>query len=93
MCILAVAVLSRAAIGPAEPLLNMTGGQADCARALVIAAVANVVLSLLLCPLFGITGAAVAVSAAMVLGAVLNWRSVRRNLGIDPGIWAASRRT
>jgi O-antigen/teichoic acid export membrane protein len=92
MCILAVAVLARAAIGPSEAVLNMTGGQRDCARSLVAAASANVALSLVLTPLFGIIGAAIAVASAMVLGAVLNWRAVRRNLGIDLAIWAAWRR-
>lgn len=88
MCVLAVAVLCRAAIGPAESLLNMTGGQRDCARSLVIAALTNVTLSLVLTPLFGILGAAVAVTAAMAVGALLNWRAVRRNLGLDVGVWA-----
>lgn len=88
MCILAIAIIARAAIGPAEALLNMTGGQADCARALIIAALANLVLSLILTPLFGIVGAATAVASGMVLGAFINWRAIRRRLGIDTGIWA-----
>jgi O-antigen/teichoic acid export membrane protein len=89
MCILAFAIVVRAAIGPAEALLNMTGGQRDCARALMTAALANLVLSFALTPRFGIVGAACAVSIAMILGALLNWRAARRNLGIDIGIWAA----
>lgn len=88
MCILAVAVLARAAIGPSEALLNMTGGQRDCARSLMAAALANLALSLALTPLLGIIGAAIAVAASMTLGAVLSWRAVRRNLGIDAGVWA-----
>ena len=89
MCILAVAILARAAIGPAESLLNMTGGQSDCARSLMIAALTNLVLNMVLTPAFGIVGAAVAVSTAMTLGALLNWRAARRNLGLDIGIWAS----
>jgi O-antigen/teichoic acid export membrane protein len=92
MCILAVAIIARASIGPAEALLNMTGGQVDCARALVIAALTNLTLSLVLTPLFGIIGAATAVSAAIMLGAFLNWRAAKRRLGLDVGIWAAHRR-
>lgn len=92
MCILAVAIVGRAAIGPAESLLNMTGGQRDCARSLMIAAGANLTLNLFLAPRFGIVGAAVAVSTAILLGAFLNWRAARRNLGLDIGIWAISRR-
>lgn len=92
MCILAVAIVGRAAIGPAESLLNMTGGQRDCARSLMIAAGANLTLNLFLTPRFGIVGAAVAVSTAILLGAFLNWRAARRNLELDIGIWAVSRR-
>lgn len=91
MCILAVAILARAAIGPAESLLNMTGGQSDCARSLMLAALANLVLNMVLTPAFGIVGAAVAVAAAMTLGAFLNWRAARRNLGLDIGIWASGK--
>ncbi len=92
MCILAVAIVARAAIGPAEALLNMTGGQRDCARSLMIAAMVNLGLCLALTPLMGIVGAALAVAAAIMLGAFLNWRAIRRNLGIDAGVWAAHRR-
>ena len=92
MCILAVAIVGRAAIGPAESLLNMTGGQRDCARSLMIAAGTNLMLNLFLTPRYGIIGAAVAVSTAILLGAFLNWRAARRNLGIDIGIWAVSRK-
>ncbi len=88
MAILAVAILVRASIGPAETLLSMTGGQRDCARSLMIAALTNLIGCILLVPRFGILGAAASVSTAMMLGALLNWRAVRRNLGIDPGIWA-----
>lgn len=92
MCILAVAIVGRAAIGPAESLLNMTGGQRDCARSLMIAAGTNLMLNLFLTPRYGIVGAAIAVSTAILLGAFLNWRAARRNLGIDIGIWAFSRK-
>jgi O-antigen/teichoic acid export membrane protein len=88
MCILAVAIVARAAIGPAEALLNMTGGQRDCARSLAFAALVNLALSVVLTPLFGIVGAAVSVAFAIIFGAFLNWRAARRNLGIDIGIWS-----
>ena len=91
MFVLAIAIMARAAIGPAEALLNMSGGQADCARTLMIAAFSNLLLNLLLTPLFGILGAATAVGTAMLLGAVLNWRAAKRRLGFDIGIWAVYR--
>jgi O-antigen/teichoic acid export membrane protein len=88
MCILAVAIVGRASIGPSEAILNMTGGQRDCARSLMIAALSNVLLSIALTPIFGIAGAACSVAFAVLLGAWLNWRAIRRNLDIDAGIWA-----
>lgn len=88
MCVLILAFLARAAIGPVDFLLNMTGGQADCARALTIAALLNLVLDLVLVPRFGIMGAASAVSLSLVAGAILNYRVACRRLGFDIGIWA-----
>lgn len=93
MCILAVAIVARSAIGPVEALLNMTGGQRECARSLMFAALSNLALSVLLTPLIGIEGAAISVSAAIMLGAFLNWRAVRRTLGIDPAVWSGLRKS
>lgn len=91
MCILVVAFLVRAAIGPVDLLLNMSGGQAECARTLIIAAALNVALSVALVPLMGIIGAAVALALALATGAFLNYRAACRRLGFDIGIWAAWR--
>ena len=88
MCVLILAFLARAAIGPVDFLLNMTGGQADCARALTIAALLNLVLNLVLVPRFGIMGAATAVSLSLIAGTVLNYRAACRRLCFDIGIWA-----
>jgi O-antigen/teichoic acid export membrane protein len=87
MCILVVAFLARSAIGPVDVLLNMTGGQGACARATAIAAGANIVLNLALVPVLGLVGAAVAVSASLMLGAALNYRAARRRFGFAFGIW------
>ena len=89
MCVLILAFLARAAIGPVDFLLNMSGGQAACARSLMIAALLNLVLDLLLVPVAGIMGAALAVALSLVAGAVLNYRAACRRLGFDIGIWAA----
>ena len=75
-----------------EGLLNMTGGQRVCARSLAIAALVDLVLNLALVPLFGVMGAAVAVSAALLTGAALNYRAACARLGYDIGIWAVVRR-
>ena len=89
MCILILAFLVRASIGPVDFLLNMSGGQAACARSLCIAAVLNLVLDLALVPLAGINGAAIAVALSLIAGAALNYRVACDRLGFDIGIWAA----
>lgn len=88
MGVLLAAFLIRAAVGPVDVLLNMTGGQAECARTLVIAALLNLALNLALVPLLGIVGAAAAVSISLVVGALMNYRVARRRLGFDIGVWA-----
>ena len=57
----------------------------------MIAAGANLALNVVLVPKFGIIGAAIAVALSMILGAVLNWRTANRRLGLDVGIWAVDR--
>jgi O-antigen/teichoic acid export membrane protein len=92
MCILVVAFLVRAAIGPVDVLLNMTGGQGACARATATAAGVNIVLNIAMVPMLGLVGAALAVSISLVLGAVLNYRAARQRFGFDFGIWTELRR-
>jgi O-antigen/teichoic acid export membrane protein len=87
MCILVVAFLARAAIGPVDVLLNMTGGQRACARATAIAAGVNIALNFAMVPVLGLVGAALAVSISLMLGAALNYRAARQQFGFDFGIW------
>lgn len=88
MAVLAVAFLIRAAVGPAEALLNALGEQRACARALLIAAGLDVALNLLLVPQFGAMGAAIATASALITAALLNRAAARRRLGFDIGVWA-----
>jgi O-antigen/teichoic acid export membrane protein len=64
-------------------LLNMTGHEQDTARGMTIAAVSNVVLNLLLVPLWGLTGAALASAITLTAWNVLLWLAVRRRLKIN----------
>lgn len=82
MCIVAVGILARASLGPAERLLNMVGEQRACLVVYASALATNVVLCLVLIPLFGILGAAVAVAAAIVVESVLLFVVTKRRLGI-----------
>ena len=67
MFIIAAGLLARAAIGPAERLLNMLGERRACAYVYVGSFLVNLSLCLLLIPPFGITGAAVASAAAFLV--------------------------
>ena len=81
MFILAVGMLSRAAVGPAERLLNMLGERKQCAGIYALAFAINLVLCVLLIPHIGIEGAAVATSTALVVELILLYRVTRRRLG------------
>jgi O-antigen/teichoic acid export membrane protein len=83
LAILAVGQLGNAIFGSVAFLLNMTGHERDTARGLAVAVAVNVVLNLLLIPLLGLEGAALATTTTLVLWNVLLWRAVRRRLGID----------
>jgi O-antigen/teichoic acid export membrane protein len=87
MAILVVGFLTRSAMGPAEFLLNMQGQQRWCALVMMTAAALNVVLSLLLVPLYGLTGAATATAIALMTAALLNAAVAKWKLGIDVAIW------
>ena len=67
MFIIAVGLLARAAIGPAERLLNMLGERRSCAYVYAGAFLTNLCLCIGLIPLLGIAGAAVANAAALLV--------------------------
>lgn len=90
---LALAVLAgghvvNAAFGCGAALLNMTGHERDCLWALAAGLATQVAAALVLCPLFGLTGAAV----ASMLGVVATNLAMRHlaiyRTGIDPAVWA-----
>ena len=81
MFILAVGMLSRAAVGPAERLLNMLGERKQCAGIYALAFAINLGLCIVLIPRLGIEGAAVATSTALVVESILLFLMTRRRLG------------
>jgi O-antigen/teichoic acid export membrane protein len=93
MLILVVGFLVRSAMGPAEFLLNMLGEQTRCAAAMVATAASNIALNLILVPHFGLTGAAAATTASLILLSVLQYQVVRRRLGLDIAIWRVWKRS
>jgi O-antigen/teichoic acid export membrane protein len=81
MFILAVGMLARAAVGPAERLLNMLGDRKQCASVYAVAFAINLCLCVILIPRIGIEGAAVATSTALVAESILLYHIAKRRLG------------
>ncbi len=81
MFILAIGMLARAAVGPAERLLNMLGDRRQCAFIYAAAFAINLMLCLLLIPRAGIEGAAIATSSALVMESIALYLVAKRRLG------------
>jgi O-antigen/teichoic acid export membrane protein len=81
MFILAVGMLARAAVGPAERLLNMLGERKQCALIYAGAFALNLVLCIILIPHIGIEGAGVATSSALVVESIMLYLVAKRRLG------------
>ncbi len=81
MFILAVGMLARAAVGPAERLLNMLGERRQCASIYALAFAINLGLCVVLIPRLGIEGAAMATSTALIVESILLYLVTRRRLG------------
>jgi O-antigen/teichoic acid export membrane protein len=82
MFILALGLVSRAAIGPVERLLNMLGEQRACAFVYAGAFALNLILCLILIPRHGATGAAIATSSAVLAESTLLFFVTRHRLGL-----------
>lgn len=87
MLILVAGFLFRAAMGPAEFLLNMLGKQRISAVVQVSMAATSICLSLVLVPIYGLIGAAISTSLVLSLGALANNFVVSRTLGIEVAVW------
>jgi O-antigen/teichoic acid export membrane protein len=84
---LAIGQLARAAIGPAERLLNMLGEQRACAVAYAAAFAVNVLGCVALAPAFGGIGVASATACAFVVESAMLFVITRRRLGLHMFIW------
>ncbi|MCV3238548.1 oligosaccharide flippase family protein [Mesorhizobium sp. ZC-5] len=80
-------VVARAAVGPAESLLTMSGNQNICAAVYAMTLVLNIGLSVLLIPVFGLWGAAIATALSMIFEASALSFTVWRKLGIVMAIF------
>lgn len=84
IAILVIGVLARASIGPADALLGMSGHQKSCAAVYAGVFAVNVCLNVVMIPLYGLIGAAIATSLAMVIEALALALMTRRRLGFVP---------
>jgi O-antigen/teichoic acid export membrane protein len=82
MFIIALGMIARAAVGPAERVLNMLGAQRLCALVYAVALAVNLVAAFLLAPRYGATGIAVAMSAAIVAESLMLFAIAKRRLGL-----------
>lgn len=92
MFILAVGPLARSAIGPVERLLNMVGEQRACALVYGGAFTFNLAACLVLIPLMGVHGAAVATASAVLVESALLFWVTKRRLGLHVFIWRGPKR-
>jgi O-antigen/teichoic acid export membrane protein len=90
--LLVVGVVARAAVGPAESLLTMSGNQNVCALVYALTLAFNIALSVMLIPAFGLWGAAIATTASMAFEAAALSFTVWRRLGIVMAIFAPTGR-
>jgi O-antigen/teichoic acid export membrane protein len=87
MFVLAIGLLARASIGPAERLLTMTGQQRVCALAYAGAFAVNITGCFVLAKPYGGMGVAIATSAAFVVESALLYLIARRRLGLHLFVW------
>lgn len=85
--LLVAGVVARAAVGPAESLLTMSGNQNVCAAVYALTLAVNVGLSFALIPMLGLWGAAIATATSMVFEALALSLTVWRRLGIAMAIF------
>lgn len=87
LVILSMGLVAVSAVGPAVPLLLMTGHERDAAMGMGVSAVVHIVAALLLIPPWGGPGAATASTLGLVVRTAWFVLAVRRRLGVDSSIW------
>ncbi len=82
MFVLAIGMLLRAVVGPAETLLTVLGHQNICAMVMFGALVMNIILNIALIPVYGAIGAAAATVGAIAVESALLFWLIKRRLGL-----------
>jgi O-antigen/teichoic acid export membrane protein len=89
--VLVLGVVARAAVGPCESLLTMTGNQNICALVYALTLAFNIALNVVLIPHFHLWGAALSTGLAMIFEAAALSFTVWRRLGIAMAIFIPAR--
>jgi O-antigen/teichoic acid export membrane protein len=89
--LLVFGVVARAAVGPCESLLTMSGNQNICAAVYAMTLAFNIGLNVVLIPHFGLWGAAMATAFAMIFEASALSFTVWRKLGIVMAIFVPAK--
>jgi O-antigen/teichoic acid export membrane protein len=82
MFIIAIGLLARASVGPAERLLNMLGERRACALVYGASFAISLILCIVLIPRLGLAGAAIASSAALVFESASLFLVAKHRLGL-----------
>ena len=90
MFILAVSLIARASVGPAERMLNVMGEQRMCALVYACAFAINLAGAFLLAPWLGGLGVAIAMATAVVAELVLLFVVAKRRLGLHLFVFGAA---
>lgn len=87
VCVLAIGLLARASVGPAERLLIMLGEQRLCAAVYAASFLLNLTLCFVLIPQLGLMGAAVSTATALTVESVLLFWVAKARLGFHVFVW------
>jgi O-antigen/teichoic acid export membrane protein len=87
MLILAVSIVARAAVGPAERVLNMLGEQRHCAWVYATVFALNLAGCIAVAGPYGSVGVAIVISTTCVIESALLFLIARRRLGLHMLVW------
>lgn len=87
MFVLAISLLARAAVGPAERVLNMLGEQRRCAMIYAAMFALNLGGALAVAGPYGGMGVAVVIAASAVIESALLFTVAKRRLGLHMLVW------
>lgn len=92
LVLLCLGQIVNAAFGSANAVLNMSHHEKWNTVGFAVGLAANIVLTLVLTPLYGAVGAAAAMMTSVTLRNLVVWRYAGLKLGIETGFWGRSAR-